>query len=30
VNPEDLHYARSHEWVKIDGEIGTVGITDQG
>jgi glycine cleavage system H protein len=28
VNPEDLHYARSHEWVKIDGEIGTVGITD--
>jgi glycine cleavage system H protein len=28
VNPEDLHYARSHEWVKIDGEIGTIGITD--
>ena len=28
MNPEDLHYARSHEWVKIDGEIGIVGITD--
>ncbi|HEV2064479.1 MAG TPA: glycine cleavage system protein GcvH [Thermoanaerobaculia bacterium] len=28
MNPEDLHYARSHEWVKIDGEIGTIGITD--
>ena len=28
MNPEDLHYARSHEWVKIDGAIGTVGITD--
>jgi len=28
VNPEDLRYSRSHEWVRIDGEIGTIGITD--
>lgn len=28
MNPEDLHYASSHEWVRVDGEIGTVGITD--
>jgi hypothetical protein len=23
-----LHYAESHEWVKVDGDVGTVGITD--
>ena len=28
MNPEDLHYTPSHEWVRIEGEIGTVGITD--
>src|SRR5512132_931488 len=28
VNPEELHYTQSHEWVRIDGEIGTIGITD--
>jgi glycine cleavage system H protein len=28
MNPEDLHYTKSHEWVRIDGEIGTIGITD--
>jgi len=28
VNPEDRHYTQSHEWVKIDGEVGTIGITD--
>jgi glycine cleavage system H protein len=22
-----LHYAKSHEWVKVDGDVGTVGIT---
>jgi len=27
-NPEELHYTTSHEWVRIDGEIGTIGITD--
>lgn len=26
--PEDLRYAKSHEWVRIDGEVATVGITD--
>ena len=28
MNPEELHYTRSHEWVRIDGEVGTIGITD--
>ena len=28
MNPEDLHYALSHEWVRVEGEIGTIGITD--
>jgi glycine cleavage system H protein len=26
--PEDLKYAETHEWLRIDGTIGTVGITD--
>jgi len=26
--PEDLKYTRDHEWVKIEGDIATVGITD--
>ncbi len=26
--PEDLKYADSHEWILMDGDIGTVGITD--
>ncbi len=25
---DDLHYSESHEWVRVDGEIGTIGITD--
>ena len=28
MNPEDLHYALSHEWVRVEGEIGTIGITE--
>jgi glycine cleavage system H protein len=28
LNPEDRHYAASHEWVRVDGEIGTIGISD--
>ena len=28
MNPEDLRYADSHEWVRVDGEVGTIGITD--
>lgn len=27
MNPTDLRYASSHEWVKLDGNIATVGIT---
>lgn len=27
-NPPDLRYATSHEWVRLDGEIATVGISD--
>lgn len=27
-NPEGLRYTKEHEWIKIEGEIGTVGITD--
>lgn len=26
--PEDLKYTKDHEWVKIDGDIATVGVTD--
>ncbi|PCJ81765.1 MAG: glycine cleavage system protein H [Bacteroidetes bacterium] len=26
--PSDLRYTTDHEWVKIDGEIATVGVTD--
>ena len=26
--PEDLHYTKDHEWVRIEGGVGTVGITD--
>ena len=28
MNPEDLKYTASHEWVRVDGEIGTIGITE--
>lgn len=26
--PEDLLYSREHEWIRIEGEIGSIGITD--
>jgi glycine cleavage system H protein len=26
--PEDLKFADSHEWIRMEGDIGTVGITD--
>ncbi len=26
--PEDFRYTKDHEWIKIEGERGTVGITD--
>jgi len=28
LNPEELRYTESHEWVHVNGEIGTIGITD--
>jgi glycine cleavage system H protein len=28
MNPEDLLYTREHEWIRIAGDTGTVGITD--
>ena len=27
-DPKDLQYAKSHEWVRVEGDIATVGITD--
>jgi glycine cleavage system H protein len=26
--PEDLKFAETHEWIRVDGDVGTVGITD--
>lgn len=26
--PGDLRYSREHEWVRVEGEVATVGITD--
>ena len=26
--PNDYRYTKDHEWVKVDGSIGTIGITD--
>jgi glycine cleavage system H protein len=26
--PDDLHYSKSHEWVRIEGDIATVGISE--
>jgi|SRR5262245_7052169 len=28
MDPSDRRYSRDHEWVKVEGERGTVGITD--
>lgn len=28
MTPEDNRYAKSHEYVHVEGEIGTIGITD--
>lgn len=25
---QGLHYAESHEWVKVEGDIATIGISD--
>jgi glycine cleavage system H protein len=26
--PEDLHYTKDHEWIRVAGDVGAVGITD--
>jgi hypothetical protein len=26
--PEDLHYSKDHEWVRVEGDVSVVGITD--
>lgn len=26
--PDDLQYSKSHEWIRVDGDIATIGITD--
>jgi glycine cleavage system H protein len=26
--PADLRYTKDHEWVKVDGDVATVGVTD--
>ncbi len=26
--PEDLHYTKQHEWIRLSGDAGVVGITD--
>lgn len=26
--PQDLHYSKDHEWVRVEGDVAIVGITD--
>ena len=26
--PADLKYTKTHEWVRVDGDVATIGITD--
>ncbi|HIE45973.1 MAG TPA: glycine cleavage system protein GcvH [Flavobacteriaceae bacterium] len=26
--PEELKYTKDHEWIKVDGDIATIGVTD--
>lgn len=26
--PSHLHYTKDHEWIKLDGDVATIGITD--
>ena len=28
MNPDDVQYTKEHEWIRIEGEIATIGITD--
>ena len=27
ANPSDLHYTKEHEWLKVEGDVATIGIT---
>ena len=27
-SPTDLKYTKSHEWIRVDGDIATIGVTD--
>lgn len=29
ASPEDLRFTRTHEWVRLDGDVATIGISDQ-
>lgn len=26
--PEDLHYSKDHEWVRVEGSVAVIGVTD--
>ena len=26
--PDNLHYTKEHEWIKLEGDVATIGITD--
>jgi len=28
MNPKDLKYTKEHEWIKVEGDIGTMGVTN--
>jgi glycine cleavage system H protein len=28
MNPADLLYTKEHEWIRVDGNTGTIGVTD--
>jgi glycine cleavage system H protein len=28
MNPKDFKYTKEHEWIKLEGDIATIGITD--
>jgi glycine cleavage system H protein len=28
MQPSNLHYTKDHEWIRVEGDTGTIGITD--
>ncbi len=28
TSPQDLRYTQTHEWVRVDGDVATIGLTD--